>query len=265
MNWQEVFMKTKNFYLKLTLLLVVTAMMTACGASKKAADGYDTSSRLTTPDIKSADTSSRPLAYCNQSSNSQLSIGTSTYQDGETITYTKINLKILKIPAYFSQNQNYIEFHKYMVNSTGNKIWGSDRMMFSIYSISDEKQLVSGRKFLYWADLQAAAQSLGVTTPEQFFKKARLVIDLDDANGDYDAITAFYYNQADDSVVSKLDSLIPVFDADPAKYATERDGSTRHSSLQDLHPFKSYASQGWTSQVYQTKANEFCKPIYTVQ
>ncbi len=258
-------MKSKNFYLKLTLLLVVTAMMTACGANKGSANNYDSSSRLTTPDLTTTNTTDRPLAYCNQASNSQIATATSTYQDGETISLTRINLKITKIPAYFSQNQNYIEFHKYMVSSTGNKIWGSERLMFSVYSIADGKSLASGKEFLYWTDLQRAAQSLGVSTPEQFFKKARIVIELDDSTGDYDVVSAFYYNQADNTVVSQLDSLIPVFDADPAKYAVEKDGSSRHSSLQALHPFKAYASQGWTSQVYQTKAAEFCKPVYTVQ
>lgn len=258
-------MKTQNFYLKLTLLLVITAMMTACGASKGAADNSASSSRLNPTDLTAPNTSARPLAYCNQTTNSQISLATSTYQDGETIALDKINLKILKIPAYFSQNKNYIEFHKYMVSSNGNKIWGSSRLAVNIYSIADGKLLASNKEFLYWPDLQSAAQALGASTPDQFFRKARLVVALDDLNGDYDVVSAFYYDQGNDSVLSQLDSLIPVIDADPARYAVENDGAARHSSLQDLHPFKAYASQGWTAQVYQTKAYEFCKPIYTVQ
>ena len=258
-------MRTQSFYLKLTLLLITTAMLSACGASKGTADNYDSSSRLLTADVTNIDTSNRPLAYCNQSTGSQISFNTSTFQDGEIIDPNKINLKITKIPAYFSQNLNYIEFHKYMVNSAGSKMWGESRLSMNIYAISTGKLLVSGKSMLYWRDLASAAQAVGASTPDQFFKKVRLVIQLVDPNGDYDAISAIYYSSTDDSVVSQLDGLIPAFDADPARYAYERDGSTRHSTLQALHPFKSYVGQGWTAQTYQTKAAELCTTIYTAQ
>lgn len=258
-------MNTKNFYLKLTLLLVLTAMMSACGATKDTADNYDSSSRLSQTDLVDTDPLNRPLAFCNQASNSEISVATSTYQDGETISLTRINLKLLKIPTNFTNNVTYIEFHKYMTSSIGSKIWGSSRLTFSIFSIADGSALVTGKEYLYWTELKSAAQKLSVSTAEQFFKKVRIVIELDDAVGDYDVISTFVYDHGDDSSESQLDSLIPVFDADPIKYAIERDGSVRHSSLQALHPFKSYVGQGWTSQTYQTKSQEFCKPIYTVQ
>lgn len=262
-------MRTQNFYLKLTLLLVITAMMTACGASK-GATGYDTSSRLAADEITNADTSIRPLAYCNQASNSILGSATSSYQDGETISLSKINMKITKLPSGFSQNKNYIEVLKYMVSPTGNKIWGTNRLYFSIYSIADGKTLATSRNYLFWSDLLSAAAKLNVATPEQFFKKARIVVDLDDAAGEYDAVSLVYRDHSNDAVVGQLDSLIPVFDADPVKYRVELDKTTgntatRHISLQSLHPFKNYESQGWTATVYQTKAHEFCKPIYTVE
>lgn len=258
-------MRTQSFYLKLTLLLIVTAMLSACGASKGTADNYDSSSRLTTGDVSNIDTSSRPLAYCNQSTGTQISFNTSTYQDGESIDPNRINLKITKIPSYFAQNQNYIEFHKYMINSAGNKMWGQDRLVMNLYSIADGKLLASNKEMLYWRDLSAAASKIGVSTPEQFFKKVRIVIQLVDPNADYDAIAGIYYDTSDDSIVGQLDSLIPAFDADPARYAKEKDGTTRHSSLQALHPFKSYIGQGWTAQTYQAKAAEFCTTIYTAQ
>tara|TARA_B110001454_G_scaffold219199_1_gene251720 strand:+ start:22844 stop:23560 length:717 start_codon:yes stop_codon:yes gene_type:complete len=238
-------------------------MLSACGASKGTAD-YSTSSRLLTTDVASIDTSTRPLAYCNQATSSTLSYNTSTYQDGESIDPNRINLKITKIPSAFSSNANYIEFHKYMVNSSGNKMWGESRLSMNLYSIADGKLLASGKTSLYWRDLTSAASKLGVSTPDQFFKKTRIVIQLVDPNADYDAISAIYYNSSDNSTVSQLDSLIPAFDADPARYATDKDGTTRHSTLQVLHPFKAYAGQ-WSAQIFQTKAGEFCSTIYTAQ
>lgn len=258
-------MRTQSFYLKLTLVLITAAMLSACGAAKNSAN-YDQSSRLNVDDIANAgDSLVRPLAYCNQAMNSSLSVATSTYADGETVSLTRINLKLLKIPSSFSQGETYLEFHKYMISGTGSKMWGNNRLTLSLYSIADGKALATGKGNLYWPDLQSAAAKLGVSTPEQLFKRTRMVVELDDYNGDYDVISAIYYDSSDDSVISQLDSLIPVFDADPTKYAKEKDGTTRSSILQALHPFKNYVNQGWTSQNFQTKALEFCNPIYTVQ
>ncbi len=259
-------MTTQNFYLKVTLLLVVTAMMTACGASKGSADNGDSSSRLAAADVAAADTSTRPLAYCNQTSNSAIGYNTSTYQDGETISVTKINMKLTKFPTDFNQSNTYFEVHKYMVSSAGQKTWGTTRLKMNIYSIADGKSLATSKSYLQWSDLTTAAAKLNVSTPEQFFKKARIVVELEDTLGEYDAVALIYRAQSDNSIVSQSDSLIPVFDANPTRYATETIGTsttTRAASLQALHPFKS--AQGWTPQVFQTKANEFCTPIYTVE
>jgi hypothetical protein len=240
-------------------------MLSACGASKGSSNEYDQSSRLNVTDVTTIDTSTRPLAYCNESTNDHIAYATSTYQDGETIDTNRINLKILKIPAYFSQSQNYIEFKKYMVNPAGSKLEGKTRLSFNIYSIADRSLLAAGKEFLLWADLHAAAQKVGAATPELFFKKVRLVVELIDPNAEYDAISVQYFNHSDDTLVSKLDGLIPAFDADPNRYAIERDGQKRHISLQNLHPFNSSKLAGWSALTYQTKAYEFCKPIYTVQ
>ncbi|MCK6598034.1 MAG: hypothetical protein L6Q37_06685 [Bdellovibrionaceae bacterium] len=259
-------MKTQILVLKLTLILSALLFITACGSSKNMTDDYATSSRLNTSTITSTQTdSSRPLAYCNQRSNDQLGVATAYYKSGEVIATNRIYLKITKIPSYFSESKNYIEFHKWMMNSAGAKVWGSEKMYFHIYSIATGELLSENKTYLYWADLQKEAQSVGAATPDQFFKKVRLLIELEDYAGEYDVITTKYFNSNDNSQLSSLDSLIPVFDADPTKYAYEKDGSTRNSTLQALHPFASYTNQGWTSATYQAKANEFCNVLNKAQ
>lgn len=252
-------MKTQATNFKLLLLLGAVLFLSACGASKSTTDEYANSSRLDTATVTAnQNNSSRPLAACNQRSNTQLSIALAIYKSGEVIANNKIYAKILKIPSYFSQSQNYIEFHKWMMNGAGSKIWGSSKMYFNIYSISTGELLSENKSLLYWADLQKEAQAVGASTPEQFFKKVRILVDLEDYNGDYDVLTTKYFNANDNSEVSSLDALIPVFDANPSLYAYEKDGSSRAQKLQELHPFASYINQGWTNQTYQTKASEFC-------
>ncbi|MCB0370107.1 MAG: hypothetical protein KDD45_11955, partial [Bdellovibrionales bacterium] len=157
-------MKTNMNTLKLTVLLGVVLLLTACGSSKSVTDSYSSSSRLDTSTTSTVDTSTRPLVKCNQGSNDQIAVATSIYTSGEVIANNRINLKITKIPAYFAQNQNYIEFNKWMMNSSGSKIWGSTRMYFHIYNISTGALLSSNKQYLYWADLQSEAQSVGATT-----------------------------------------------------------------------------------------------------
>lgn len=255
-------MKTNARNLKLLLLLSSVLLLSACGASKSVTDDYSNSSRLDTSTVNSnQNNSSRPLATCNQRSNSQLGVALAIYRSGEVIASDKIYAKILKVPAYFSQSQNYIEFHKWMMNPSGSKIWGSTRMYFSIYSISTGALLSENKNYLYWADLQKEAQAVGAATPEQFFKKVRILINLEDYNGEYDVLTTKYFSNTDNSEVSSLDALIPVFDANPSLYAYEKDGSARAQKLQELHPFASYVNQGWTNTTYQTKATEFCTTL----
>ncbi|MCB0370309.1 MAG: hypothetical protein KDD45_13015, partial [Bdellovibrionales bacterium] len=103
----------------------------------------------------------------------------------------------------------------------------------------------------------------GATTPDQFFKKVRLVIELEDYNAEYDVISTRYVSSTDNTIVSSLDTLIPIFDANPARYAYESDGTSRATALQGLHPFASYINQGWTNNTFQTKADEFCSILYT--
>lgn len=252
-------MTTNTRNLKLLLLLASVLFLSACGASKSVTDDYSNSSRLDTSTVTAnQNNSARPLATCNQRSNSQLGVALAIYKSGEVIENDRVYAKILKIPAYFSQNQNYIEFHKWMMNTSGSKIWGSTRMYFSIYSISTGALLSENKNYLYWADLQKEAQAVAASTPEQFFKKVRILINLDDSAGEYDVINTKYFNSSDDTEVSNLDTLIPVFDANPSLYAFEKDGSARAQKLQELHPFASYINQGWTNTTYQTKANEFC-------
>lgn len=258
--------QTMTFKLRLVFLLGLVLLLSACGASKSVTDTYSASSRLDTTTVTAnLNNGERPLALCNQRTNEQFGTAMAIYKSGEVVANNKINLKLIKVPSNFSQNQNYIEFHKWMMNSAGAKIWGSTRMYFSIYNISTGELLAQDKSYLYWPDLQSEAQKVGASTPEQFFKRVRLVVELEDFEGEYDVLTLKYYNNSDNSEIASLDTLIPIFDANPALYAYEKDGTNRAQKLQELHPFASYLGQNWSNQTYQTKANEFCSIIFKAE
>lgn len=259
---QEVIMKNANLYLKVLLLITSAALISSCGTSKDANSDYDFSSRIgnSSDPLGTIDPKNRPLAYCNKSTNSLIEVVTAIYKSGDTILNDFINLKITKVPAYFNQSQNYIQFWKWQANPQGQTDMGSAPLRFQIVEASTGTPLTNAKTSLYWNDLQGAAQAVAAATPADLFSKVRLVVDLQDPYAEYDAIRTVYYNM-DNSPVSELDSLIPIFDADPVKYAKEPSGANRATILQDLHPFKSFVGLGWTSTYYQTKANEFCTPM----
>lgn len=258
-------MKNTNVYLKVLLLVATTALLSSCGSNKQSND-YDFSSRVgnNNDPLNTIDPKARPLAYCNLSSNSLIEVATSAHKTGDTYDNSFIDLKLTKLPAYFSQSQNYIQFWKWQANPQGQTDLAGTPLRFQLVDITNGTPLTNAKTTLYWSDLQGAAQAAGVSTPGDLFRKAKLVIDLEDPYAEYDVIRTVYYN-IDNSKLSELDSLIPIFDADPTKYATERSGATRAPVLQALHPFKNSVSLGWTALYFQTKANEFCAPLNTAQ
>ncbi len=253
-------------YLKVLLLVVSTALLSSCGSNTQPNNSSDFSSRIgNSADPLNPNDLTRPLAYCNSASNSLIEVVTSVYKSGDTMVNSFINLKLTKVPAYFSQSQNYIQFWKWQANPAGQTDMGTKPLRFQLVNISTGEAVTTAKTSLYWNDLQAAAQAMGVSTPVDLFKKTRIVVDLEDPYADYDVVRTVYYNM-DNSKVSELDSLIPVFDADPTRYAVEpKSGGTRAPVLQALHPFKSAVGLGWTATYFQTKANEYCAPMTSIQ
>ncbi len=251
-------MKNLNVYLRILLLIASAALISSCGTSKDE-NGYDFSSRVGSNNdpLGTVDPKTRPLAYCNLASNSLLEVATSYHKNGDTILNDFIQLKMTKIPSYFSQSQNYIQFWKWQANPQGQTDMGTAPLRFQLVNASTGERLTNPKTSLYWSDLQSVMQAVAATTPAALFNKVKLIIDLQDPYAEYDAIRTVYYNM-DNSVVSELDSLIPIFDADPLRYAKEPSGSARAAILQALHPFKNFVGLGWTATYYQTKANEYC-------
>lgn len=257
-------MEKINMFIKVLAMVTLAALLSACGTSKTTDDGFDSSSRIGNPTdpVDEVDPLSRPLAYCNQGSNNVFGANLMIYKNGDQIANDKINLKLTKIPAYFNQSLQYIQFWKWQANSKGVVDMAKDPLYFKVVDINSNIVMLDSKKILYWGDLASLASKYQVTSALELFKKVRIVVDLEDPQAEYDVIKIVMYNM-DNTVVSgsNLDMLLPVFDANPSRYATEPSGSARATVLQNLHPFKSSVGQGWTSSYFQTKADEFCTPF----
>src|SRR5690606_39672248 len=80
------------------LPICVALLLSACGASKSTTDEYANSSRLDTSTVTAnLDNTNRPLAACNQRSNTQIGIALAIYKSGEVIANNKIDRKSTRL------------------------------------------------------------------------------------------------------------------------------------------------------------------------
>jgi hypothetical protein len=250
---------TTQTQFKILVLIATTALLTACG-SEKEVNSNEFASRTTGAIAATTDQSSRPMAYCNRGTSALVDAHLGVYSQGDQILNEKIFVKITKIPAAFSESKHYLQFFTWQTNSKGVSS-GSDRALnFDIIDIATNTYLVRNVKTLYWRDLSSVAQRLLATNPTDFFKKVRILVDLEDPYAEMDVLRLDYFD-LNNARVNRVDALLPVFDADPSRYAVESNGATRPSNLQNLHPFRAMLNQGWSANKFKTESQKFCTPL----
>jgi len=253
-------MKTQTQF-KIVLLIATAALMTACGTEKQMSSS-DFASRTTGAVAATTDQSTKPLAYCNKGTSSLMSANLGIFTRGDQIASDKIYVKITNVPAAFSQSQNYIQFFGWQTNSSGYSSGADHALYFDIIDMTTNTYLAQNKKSLYWTDLQALAQRVQTTNPADFFKKVRILVNLEDPDAELDVLRMDYFDM-NNAKVDRLDALLPIFSADPTQYAVDSNGMARPSNLQALHPFKSMIGQGWSANKFKSEAQKFCAPLNT--
>ncbi len=251
------FMKNANL-LKTVLILSLAAMMTACGSNQQANGTSDLSSRSGTS--TGTDAANKAVASCNQGSGSGIAVKLKAFTTSAgTVDMSYVWVRMTTLPTGFSSNTSSISFYKWLGNSAGSTYLDPAKLNFVIQDPTTGQYLLSTwTTSLKWSDISTTAQSIGITDAQTFFNRVNILVYLNDAQGAYDVLKVASYTSGSSSVASQLDVLLPPFSANPAAYATEADGTTRNSTLQSLHPFKSLNTQGWTTSQYQSMAQSYC-------
>lgn len=249
-------MKTSSQKILTTVLLMAVAtLMTACGSSNTATstDLASRSSATTTTDA-----SNKALAVCNYASASGLAAKQKAYQDSSGYRFDYVWVRLTTLPSGFASDSNYIAMWKWMANASGSTYIDQTALSFALVDSTTNKYITNWKTTLKWSDVSATASSMGYADPASFFARVNILVKLNDATGQYDALKITSYNSSTNQAATQLDSLLPLFSANPAAYATESDGSTRASVLQALHPFASYKSQGYSTSQFQAMSNSYC-------
>jgi hypothetical protein len=249
------FMKTN---LKNTILVVTAALaLSACAPRGSDSGTSDLTSRL--PDTNTS-SSTKPLAYCNQATASDITAKLRAYVDPSTNTVRMdyMLVRLTALPANFKSDTAYISMFRWLANTSGAASLDSTALSFYIMNPNTGLAITSWKTTLRWSDVSTAASSLGYSDPTSFFAAMKIVVNIKDTNGDYDVLRIVNYELSTNKASGQVDALMPLFYANPADYATESTGAGRAAVLTSLHPFKSSISSGYTSSQFQSMANSYC-------
>ncbi len=248
-------MKTTNKLFTSILTISAALFLSACGASKQQTGFIDNSSRVV-PNTSSA---TKPLAYCNQGTGTEISAKLKAYTDASNIARMDyVYVRMTALPKNFTSDSTYISMWKWLSNSGGYTYLDSSALRFILVNASTGQALTDWKTTLRWSDVSSIATNMTATSVEDFFSKVNILVDLKDVQGEYDVLKITNYDVLTNKSVSQTDALLPMFYANPADYAYEANGAERAQVLQGLHPFKNQLNQGFSSAQFEAMAKNLC-------
>ncbi len=243
----------------LVILALFTLPLTACGAHNSARGvAYGTASSASTSYISA----NAALAECNN-------VNTTINLTGQVSTYYQAgvfvpNILLLNVTAapqqLFSSSTASIEIVPYSESTSGAKTYGpaSDFLFMDKLTGQMTSNPIGN---LSYATIQAALKQLGLTSSipaSEFFSRVYVVILGMDTT--YDAATVEYFDSTSGAgPLSQSNFLLPIFYANPAVYAQYKPVA----DLEQLHPFWSYQSSGYSDAQFGQLDNQICQQMST--
>ena len=219
----------------IALLLTAAILMTACGNSKSKTSPSDQSS-------SGLNLSTKPLAQCNKTADSNLSFNTSIVSDQNGKISTEwIKFKFNFINSEITKSGNVLKFFKWRI-SNGQTILSEIPLQISAYDFT------SG---------QTVSEPYSALPADQVNGAQGFYINLEDPNSLFQVIKVVAYN-SEGKVIANVNSLIPSFYANPADYQLNADGTARAALLQNLHPLKNVSVTGWTADQFTQSFSQYC-------
>lgn len=253
----EAFMKNSKHFFTTVLLVTAAVFLSACGSNKNQAGSTDFSSR--TPISTTNTSTTKPLAYCNRGTGTEVNMKMKVYTDSSnTARMDFVYVRLTSLPANFKDDKTYLSMWKWLSNSAGYTYLDSTTLQFILLDSTNGQALTGWKYYLQWSDIAATASGMGITDVQSFFNRVNILVDLKDPNGEYDALKITNYDRSTNKAISQTDALLPLFYVNPADYATEANGNARSQVLQRLHPFANNTDQGYTTEQFQSMANDFC-------
>ncbi len=246
---------------QITMKIAITAMMIlgliGCGSSKESKT-TSISSRLV-PITVNPVVSGKKLTNCNRKSLNDIDFSSMVAtSDGTTVNYQYIYVKLNSLPADFDQNTKFINFWAWDTSSTGSARLSSSALKFRIEDMNGQVLMDNLSSISYSEIKSLATKSSSIDDDMEILEFVRILVDLKDANGNYDAIKVALYNKSTKAFISMNDQLLPPFAVNPTDYAIDAQNVSRPQILQQLHPFYQMQNSGWNTTQFLGMAQEWC-------
>ncbi len=248
----DVVTQTKVF--RVGALVFLLALLSACGSKVSPRTEYLYSGSGPAPSTPIVDPAGAGQAECSlfDSSSTRLSGKVTTYYYNGVLQEDKVRVRISSIVENFDSNSEYyIQAFRWKMNGSTAQL-DETPLQFTIEKgagsaspISEAMSSINGTKI---AQLRTSA-SISGSGAVDFFSKTTMVVSGVDYN--WQAMKIVVYNGT--SVVGQADFLLPIFEANPNRYAT-----THHSTLNTIHPFWAQRTQSLSESEWATRTQSYC-------
>lgn len=243
--------------LKFALTVMMMIGLVGCGSSKESKT-TSISSRLV-PVTTSPTVTGKKLTNCNRKALNEIDFSTMVAtSDGTNVNYQYIYVKLNSLPSDFDQNTKFINFWAWDTSSTGSARLSSSALKFRIENMNGQVLMDNLSSISYSEIKSLAAKSNSIDDDMEILEYVRILVDLKDPNGNYDAIKVALYNKSTKAFISMNDQLLPPFAVNPADYAIDAQNVSRPQILQQLHPFYQMQNSGWNTTQFLGMAQEWC-------
>jgi hypothetical protein len=244
--------QTKTF--RISALVLLLALLSACGSKVTPRADQLYSGSGPTPSTPVVNPAGAGQAQCSlfDSSSTRLGGKVTTYYYNGIIQEDKVRVRITSLVENFDADANYyIQAFRWKVVGGTSEIdetplqFTLEKGAGSASPISEPISSLNGTKI---AQLRSSA-SISGTGAVDFFSKTTMVVSGVDYN--WQAMKIVVYNGT--KVVGQADFLLPVFEANPNRYA-----ATHHATLNSLHPFWAQRSQTLSESEWASRSQSFC-------
>lgn len=210
--------------------------LSSCGTSKS--NVVNTTTNSSNNNISSQ----KPLANCNKSVSTDISLNMSTVNDSAgqvDPNWTKVRFNFLSTKA--TASGNVVRFFKWKVSGTQSTL---DPIPLSTLFYNLENG-------------QPTTESTSSVPVVEIATTRGLYVKLNDTIGQYQVLKAVVYDSAG-AIVAQMNTLIPQFNSNYSDYRLNSDGTARAQVLLDLHPLKATDTTSWTQTQYSTYFQNLC-------
>jgi hypothetical protein len=223
----------KSLIQKLTALILMAYLLTACSQSKSSNTISSNGINITSQSV---------LANCTKSVNSNISVSLATIKDQVSqVDPLWIKLKFNVVNSSLTKSGMTIRFFR-MKGALNDAVLDSVALQSQTYNMSTG---------------QPSSNLSPVVNPSQINSNSGFFIYLNDAQGQYQILKIAFYD-TDGKVIENFNILIPEFLANPSEYTVNSDGSARSQYLQELHPLNGVATTGWSNDTFNQFFQQFC-------